>query len=113
MTTTTATDSVADSIVALRTIPVIVRKGATALRINAPLDDASSKSYINSDIVAQLGLEGSAEKLTVNVLDGNQAEIGSATVEIVMENIDKTVSRPGTAYMTNRVTGNMQVVKCE
>ncbi len=62
MTTTMANDSGADSFVALRTIPVIVRNGATALLINAPLHDASSKSYINSDTVSQFGLEGNPEK---------------------------------------------------
>ena len=55
---------------ALRTVPVIVKNGERSLKINALLDDASTKSYVNADVAAELGLHGKTEKMTVNVLNG-------------------------------------------
>ena len=55
--------------IALRTVPVIVRNNSKTLRVNALLDDASTKSFINSDVAAQLELKGPSIQLTVNVLN--------------------------------------------
>ena len=57
--------------VALRTVPVIVRNGTKEIVINALLDDESTKSYLNSDIAAALGLEGNFQRVTVDVLNGH------------------------------------------
>ena len=54
----------------LRTVPVILKNGERSLKINDLLDDASTKSYINADIAAELGIQGRTEKMTVNVLNG-------------------------------------------
>ena len=42
----------------LRTVPVIVKNGNRSMKLNALLDDASTKTYINADIAAELGLSG-------------------------------------------------------
>ena len=56
--------------VALRTVPVVVENGGRRLVLNALLDDASTKTYINGDVAAdELGLEGTMQKITVNVLN--------------------------------------------
>jgi len=44
--------------VALRTIPVYLKNGGRRLRVNALLGDASTKTYINSDVAAEMGLQG-------------------------------------------------------
>ena len=44
--------------VALRTVPVYLINGTKRVKVNALLDEASSKSYLNSDVAAELGLEG-------------------------------------------------------
>ena len=44
--------------IALRTIPVYLRNGNRKIKVNALLDDASTKTYINSDVAAELGLQG-------------------------------------------------------
>ena len=54
----------------LRTVPVILKNGERSLKINALLDNASTKSCINADVVAELGIQGRTEKMTVNVLNG-------------------------------------------
>ena len=58
--------------VALRTVPVYVTNGARRVKVNTLLDEASSKSYLNSDVAAELGLEGSPHELIVNVLNGSE-----------------------------------------
>ena len=42
--------------IALRTIPVYLKNGNKRLRVNALLDDASTKTYLNSDVAAEMGL---------------------------------------------------------
>ena len=42
--------------IALRTIPVYLKNGNKRLRVNALLDDASTKTYLNSDVTAEMGL---------------------------------------------------------
>jgi len=42
--------------IALRKIPVYLKNGGRRLRVNALLDDASTKTYINSDVAAEMGL---------------------------------------------------------
>ena len=47
--------------IASRTIPVYIRN-------NALLDDASTKTYINADVAAELGLQGCLRKVNVSLL---------------------------------------------
>ena len=50
--------------IALRTIPVYLKNGSIRLRVNAllPVDHASTKTYINSDVAAKMGLQGRQQK---------------------------------------------------
>ena len=111
-TLTTTTDSLHVDLayMALRTVPVILKNGPHVIRVNALLDDGSTRTYLNQDIAAQLCLEGEPEQLTVNVLNGHKANLESSTVDFTIESVDGELQRPATAYTTKRVTGNMQVV---
>ncbi len=60
------------SFVSLRTVPVYLSNGRRHIKVNALLDEASTKTYLNSDVAAELGLHGDAQELTVNVLNGRQ-----------------------------------------
>ena len=53
-----------------RKVPVLLTNGHRSVQINALLDDASTKTYVNADVAAELGLQGRTEKVTVNVLTG-------------------------------------------
>ena len=70
-TTMTAQDNITADYIALRTVPVTVTNGNRSLHVNALLDDASTKTYINADVAAKLGLQGTTERVTVNVLNGH------------------------------------------
>ena len=100
-TTTLITDSNnanRNDFIALCTVPVHLKCGNRTIRVNALLDDASSRSYINSDIAAQLGLEGIPQ-----VLNNNQATLDSSTIDFVIKSIDGKISRQMSAYTTKRV----------
>ena len=42
---------------ALRTVPVVCRHGHRALKVNSFLDDASTRSNLNSDVAGELGIQ--------------------------------------------------------
>ena len=56
--------------VALRTVPVYLTNENRKLKVNALLDDASTKTYINADVATELGLQGHPQRVTVSVLNG-------------------------------------------
>jgi len=80
------------------------------VKVNALLDDASSKSYLNADVAAELGLEGIPQELTVNVLNDNQEKLDTSLVEFRVSSMDGKTSSIISAYTTERVTGSMHVV---
>ena len=96
--------------IGLRTVPVYVTNGGRRVKVNALLDEASSRSYLNSDVAAELGLEGSPHELRVNVLNGLQTALETSLVEFEINSLDGSTSETVSAYTTERVTGNMQVV---
>ena len=56
--------------IALRTIPVYLSNGSRKKKVDALLDDASTKSYNNSDVAAELGLDGQLRRVKVNFFNG-------------------------------------------
>ena len=75
ITTTTMELTVPSEFVALRTVPVYLASGGRQVKVNALLDEGSSRSYLNSDVAAELGLEGKPHELTVKVLNDNQRNL--------------------------------------
>lgn len=96
--------------VTLRTVPVILKNGNGRVKVNALLDDASTKTYINADVAAELGLQGQVQKLTVNVLNDNVESFETMPIEVGLQSINGQTDTTITAFTTNRVTGNMQPI---
>ena len=108
-TTMTTHDNVLSEFVALRTIPVILQTGDRHLTVNALLDDASTKTYVNKDVTEKLGLHGKTIRVTVNVLNGQTETFDTKTVHFELESVNGNVNMNVTAYMANRVTGNLKL----
>ena len=96
--------------IALRTVPIILKIGGLSLQVNALLDEASTKSYVNSDVAAELGLERKTEKISVNVLNGQIETLETKPVNVELQSADGKVSVKVNAYTANRVTGDMNVI---
>ena len=109
-TTTGAEPAPSTKFVALKTVPVYLTSGKRKVKVNALLDDGSSKTYLNSDIAAELEVKGSPRELTVNVLNDNQEKFETTVVECTISSLNGKVSKLASAYTTERVTGNMEVV---
>ena len=97
--------------VALRTVRVILKSGNRRVEVNALLDDASTKTYLNSDVAAELALQGNCQKVTVNVLNGRTERFETMPVEFEIESLDGNFIRRISAFTTDRVTtGNVPII---
>ncbi|XP_063441925.1 uncharacterized protein LOC134722246 [Mytilus trossulus] len=96
--------------VTLRTVPVILKNGNRTVSVNALLDDASTKTYINADVAAELGLQGQIQKVTVNVLNDNVETFETMPVEVRLQSHNGQTDAKVVAFTTNRVTGSLQPV---
>jgi hypothetical protein len=96
--------------VSLRTVPVYLSNGRKHVIVNALIDEASTKTYLNTDIAAELGLKGDAQELIVNVLNGQQEKMCTSIVDFTISSLDGKVTKIASAYTTERVTGRMPVI---
>ena len=94
--------------IGLRTVPVILTNGSRSLKINALLDDASTKTYVNADVATELGLQDRTENVTVNVLNGQAETFDTKPVSVELRSVSGSLSM--IVYTVNRVTGNLPVV---
>ena len=69
------------------------------------LDDDNTKTYLNTDVAAELGLQGQAQKINVSVLNGQVETFETLPVECVIESLDGKAQFKVTAFTTGRVTG--------
>ena len=95
----------------LRTVPVIVKNGNRTIKVNARLDDASTKTYINADIAAELGLSGQVESVNVNVLNGNIKTFETMPVTFELQSVNGRITQQVSAFTAERVTGDMKVIQ--
>ena len=80
------------------------------MRINALLDDGSTRSYINEDVADCLGLEGEPVSLSVRLLNDTTTSLRSRSVQFDLESCDGRVRKTVAAQTTKRVTGNMRAI---
>ena len=99
--------------IAMRTIPVLIEHASRKLQVNALLDDCSTKTYINADIAAELGLEGKRELINVGVLNGGCERFETQPVNFLLRSLDGNLSKDVTAYTAKEVTGNLQAIPWE
>ena len=78
--------------------------------MNALLDEASTKTYVNADVASDLGLQGISRKVTVNVLNRQTETFKTMPVDVELERLDGSVSKTVSAFTTERVTGNLEAI---
>ena len=87
----------------MRTVPVVLINRNRRLKVNALLDDASTKTYINADVAAELGLHGCVQKTNVNILNGQVETFLTMPVEFNLESLDGKVNTTISAFTTEKV----------
>ena len=69
--------------------------------MNALLDEASTKMYLNADVAAELGLQGRIEQKTVNILNEQIEIFETKPVSFELLSVDRKVKMNVTAYTAN------------
>jgi hypothetical protein len=95
---------------ALRIVPVVLRDGDKLVSVTALLDDGSTRTYLNADVAAQLGLVGNHESVKVSVLNGKYEVLQTMSVEVQLQSLDGCISIPVVALTTEIVTGSLKAV---
>ena len=86
-TTMTANNVTTTDFIALRTMPIILKNGNRSIKVNALLDDASTKTYINVDVATELKLHGKTERVTANVSNGEVETFKTRPVDMQLESL--------------------------
>ena len=73
---------------ALRKVTLVFKNGTRRVVAKTLLDDASSKTYINSDVAAELGFQGENRRVTVNVLNGRTDSFETKIFELKLQSVD-------------------------
>ena len=96
--------------IALRTVPVILKHGTKRLQVNCFLDEGSDTTYVNENVVEELGLEGQKERVTINVANDQKVDLMSATMEIGLESLDGRVDTVIVAKTSHSFCGGMNPI---
>ena len=97
----------------MRTVPVLLANGKQKLQVNALLDDCSTKTYLNADVAAELGLED-VQCMNVSVLNGENKQSETRPVTMTLKNLNEKLKTEITAFAIENVTGNLKAVTwCE
>ena len=102
-----------EDMIAMRTVPVVLKNGNQTLKVNALLDEASTRTYVNSDVAAKLSLKGVPDELQVNTLNNQQEVLQTTCVKFDLCSLDGNVRKQVSAHTVNKVTGDLQVVDWE
>ena len=57
-----------DRVIALRTVPVILRNGSKQIKVNAFLDEGSNRTFVGEYVASQLELDGDPISMKITVL---------------------------------------------
>ncbi|CAB4002540.1 Hypothetical predicted protein, partial [Paramuricea clavata] len=94
--------------VALRTVPIILKNDKKRLLVNCFLDEGSETTYVNEDVIEQLGLREEKERVTVQVANPQQVTFMSATFEIGIESVDGKVNSVIVPKTSQKICGRMK-----
>lgn len=88
---------------ALRTVPVILKHGKKRRLVNCFLDEGSDTTYVNEDVVEELGVKGEKELITVNVANDHDVRFQSMTFAIELESVDGSVDTKAVAQSSEKM----------
>lgn len=96
--------------VALRTVPIVLKNGNRRIIVNCLLHEGSDTTYVNEDVVNELGLTGEKEPITVKVANDQTLRFMSSSFEIGLESTDGRVDTKITAKTSNKICGGLKAV---
>ena len=96
--------------VALRTVQAILKYGKKKMLVNCFLDEGSNTTYVNEDVVEELGVKGEKELITVNVANDQQVSFPSMSFTIGVESVDGCVDAKIVAQSSEKICGGTKAV---
>ena len=78
--------------------------------MNCLLDEGSDTTYVNEDVINEIGLTGKKEPITVNVANDQTICFMSGTFEIGLESTDGRVDTKIIAKTSNKICGGLKAV---
>ena len=98
-------------IISLRTIPVMIKHMGKSIKVNALLDDASTKSFISMEIANALGMAlNNNTQMQVNVLNGATESFETASVDFEVQSLDKRMTTKMNAFTTRNVPADIETI---
>ena len=76
-----------------RTVPVWMKPNGRKVKINAILDDAPNKTFLNEAVAGIMGLQEPFEKVQVYVLNDTVETFQSMPIKIEIESVDGRFSK--------------------
>lgn len=95
-----------EEFIAFRTAPVAVSNSKVRMAVNILSDDASTKTYINSDVADQLKLKGIRKQVAVNVLNNQVKTFETLHVEPNLEILNEKSSK---SYLHTQMIGLREI----
>ena len=92
--------------ISLRTVLVVVCNDNIRMTVNALLDDASTKTYINNDVAEQLELKGIPKHVRVNVLNNQVRTFKTLPVEFNLESVNGKIKDRVSAHTVDSYRKN-------
>ena len=78
--------------VALRNVPVILKDGKKRMLVNCFVDEDTDTTYVNEDVVEELGVKGEKELITVNVANDQRVSFPSMAFTIRLESVNGSLT---------------------
>ena len=94
--------------VALRTVPAILKHGKKRTLVNCFMGEGSDTTYVNEDVVEELGVQGEKDLITVNVAIDQEVRFPSMTYVIGLESVDGSVDARIVAQSSEKICGEMK-----
>ena len=95
---------------ALRIIPIVLKNGNRGLLVSCLLNEGSDTTYVNEDVVEEIGLAGEKQPIAVKVANDLNIRFLSSTVQIGLESTDGRVDTKITAKTSDRICDGLKAV---
>ena len=88
----------------------ILKYGKKKMLVNCFLDEGSNTTYVNEDVVEELGVKGEKELITVNVANDQKVSFPSMSFTIGVESVDGCVDAKILAQSSEKNCGGVKAV---
>ncbi|PIK59960.1 hypothetical protein BSL78_03115 [Apostichopus japonicus] len=98
--------------ISFRVVPVLVSSpNGKVVEANAFLDDGSEQTYVNEDLVAELGIHGKPEEVKATVLNGKEERFQSFPVKFDISPLNRPEKQYGIEAITiKNVCGKLKPI---